>query len=51
MSFAAIWMVLEIVILSEGSQNDKEKYHAVTYKQNLKRNVTNELTYETEADS
>ena len=48
MSFAAIWMVLEIVILSEGSQNDKEKYHAVTYKQNLKRNVTNELAYKTE---
>ena len=35
----------------EGRQNDKEKYHAVTYKQHLKRNVTNELTYETEADS
>ena len=51
MSFAAIWMVLEIVILSEESQKNKEKYHAVTYKQNLKRNVTNGLPYETEADS
>ena len=36
MSFAATWMVLEIVILSEGSKNDKEQYRVVTYKQNLK---------------
>ena len=31
MSFAAIWMDLEIVILSEVSQKEKENYHDITY--------------------
>ena len=29
MPFAAIWMDLEIVILSEGSQTQKDKYHII----------------------
>ena len=29
MPFAAIWMGLEIVILSEVSQTEKEKYHMI----------------------
>ena len=29
MSFAAIWMDLEIVILSEVSQTQKDKYHII----------------------
>ena len=38
MSFAATWMDLEIVILSEGSQTEKDKYH-IAYKWNLKKRV------------
>lgn len=31
MSFAATWMQLEIIILSEVSQKDKEKYHMLSF--------------------
>ena len=37
MSFAAKWMDLEIVILSEVSQTEKNKYHGVTYMWNIKK--------------
>ena len=30
MPFAAIWMDLEIIILSEVSQTEKEKYHMIS---------------------
>ena len=30
MSFAATWMNLDIAILSEGSQAEKDKYHMVS---------------------
>ena len=30
MPFAATWMQLEIVILSEVSQKEKDKYHMIT---------------------
>ena len=30
MSFAAKWMDPEIIILSEGSQKEKDKYHMVS---------------------
>ena len=36
MPFAATWMNLEIIILSEVSQKEKDKYHDITYKWNLK---------------
>jgi len=44
MPFAATWMGLEIIILSEVSQREKDKYHMIhtTYMWNLK-NDTNEL--------
>ena len=51
MPFAATWMDLEIIILSEGSQKEKDKYHMIiTYMWNLKYD-TNEPIYETETDS
>ena len=50
MPFAATWMDLERVILNEVSQTEKEKYD-ILYMQNLIRNDTNELVYETERES
>ena len=54
MSFAATQMNLEIIILSEVSQTEKDKYHMTLficrYRKNLKKN-TSELINETEIDS
>ena len=36
MPFAAAWMQLEIIILTEISQKEKDKYHDITYMCNLK---------------
>ena len=47
---AATWMDLEIVILSEISQTEKEKCD-ITYMWDLKRNDRNELIYKTETGS
>ena len=48
--FAATWMDLEIIILSEVSQTEKDKYH-IAYMWNLKKkNITSELIYKTEVD-
>ena len=41
------WMDLEIVIVSEVSQTEKDKYHDIAYMWNLK-NGTHELIYKTE---
>ena len=45
MPFAAIWMDLETVIRSEGSQTGGEISYDILYMWNLKRNDTNECTY------
>ena len=45
MPFAATWMDLEIIILSEVSQKEKDKYHDITYRWNLQYD-TNETIYE-----
>ena len=37
MSFAATWMYLEIIILSEVSQEEKDKY--ITYMWNIKNDT------------
>ena len=37
MPFAATWVDLEITILSEVNQTEKDKYHDIAYKWNLKR--------------
>ena len=47
-SFAATWIDLEIIILSEVSQ--RQISYDITYIWNLKKNNTNELIYKTEID-
>ena len=39
MPFAATWMDLETVILSEVSHTETEKYHGIAYMQNLKNEI------------
>ena len=43
-------MDLEIIILSEVSQTEKDKYHVISHMWNLKYG-TNEFIYKTETDS
>ena len=51
MPFAATWMQLEIIILSEVSQTEKDKYHMISHMWNLIKNDTNKLIYKIEIDS
>ena len=39
MPFAATWVDLEMIILSEVSQTEKDKYHDITYMWNLKKMI------------
>ena len=48
MSFAATWMDLEIIILSEVRQRQISWYHSYVESE---KNDTNELIYKTETDS
>ena len=48
--FAATWVGLEIIKSSEVSQTEKDKYHDITYRWNLKYD-TSKSVYETETDS
>ena len=51
MPFASTWMDLEIVILSEVSQTEKDKYHMMSLICGiLKKKGTNELIYKTEKE-
>ena len=50
MPFVAACIDLEIIILSEVSQKEKEISYVITYMWNLKHG-TNELIYETETES
>ena len=49
MPFAATWMQLEILILSEVSQKERQILRGITYMWNLKYG-TNERIYEIETD-
>ena len=51
MPFAAAWMELEIIILSEVSQTDKDKYHMISLICGIFKNDTNELIYKAAIDS
>ena len=48
--FAARWMELEIVTLSEVSQPEKDKYHMISLMCGILKNDTNKLIYKTEID-
>ena len=47
MPFEATWMDLEIVILSEVSQTQKDKYHVILLTCGIYKKGTNELIYKT----
>ena len=51
MPFAATRMDLEIIILSEISQTEKEIYHMLSLTCGTQKIDTNELIYKTEIDS
>ena len=51
MSFVATRMDLEIVILSEVSQTEKNKYRMISLICGIYNNGTNELIYKTEIES
>ena len=50
MPFAATWMDLEIITLSEVSQTEKDKCHMTLLIYGILKNDTNELIYKTEID-
>ena len=52
MPLVVTWMNLEITILSEVNQTEKDKYHMIsTSMWSLKKKDTNELIYKIEIDS
>ena len=51
MPFAATQMDLEMIILSELSQTEKDKYPMISLICRILKNDTNELIYKTETDS
>ena len=51
MPFIATWMDLEIIILSEISQAEKDKYQMISPIYGIFKNDTTELIYKTEIDS
>ena len=51
MPFAATWMDLEMIILSEVRQRERHVPYDITYMWNLKKNHRNELISKTETDS
>ena len=51
MSLAATRMGLDIVILSEVSQTEKDNYHMISLICGILKNGTNEFIYKTEIES
>ena len=51
MSFAATWMHLEILMLNEVSQKERQLYHMMSHICGLFKNDTNGPIYKTEMDS
>ena len=50
-TFAATWMDLENIILSEVSQTEKDRYYIISLICGIQKNNTNESIYKTETDS
>ena len=50
MPFAVTWIDLEMMILSEISQTEKDKYHMISLICGIYKNDTNEFIYKTEID-
>ena len=48
MPFAPTWMQLQIIILSEVSQTEKDKYHIIRPVCRILKNDTNNFIYKTE---
>ena len=48
--FAAKWVDLEIIIQSEVSQTDKDKYYMIPHICGILKNNTNKIIYKTEID-
>ena len=51
MPFEAIWTDIEIIILSDISQREKDKYHMISLICRILKNDTNELIYKIEIES
>ena len=51
MPFAATWMDLEMIILSEVSQTEKDKYCIISHICGIQKNATDELICEEEIES
>ena len=51
MPFKATWMDLEMIIQSEVSQTEKDKYYMISLICGILKNDTNKLIYKTEIDS
>ena len=49
--FAATWMDLEMILLSEVNQREKYKYHLTALTCGTNKSHTNELIYKTKVDS
>ena len=51
MPFAATWMNLDIIILSEISQTEKDKHYMISLTCGILKNSTNELIYKIGTES
>ena len=51
MPFRATQMALEMIILSEGSQTERNKHHGTSLISGILKNDTNDLSHKTETDS
>ena len=49
-AIAVTWMDLEVIILSEVSQTEKDKYYMISLICRILKSDTNELIYKTETD-